>query len=183
MEPFASLATLPGGRVPRLLLNRELVGPFKHRHKRPTDVSMTSDLVESVEELVRGAGWEREFATLLKDSEKDSDGADGGTEARKLTGKPHEVIFKEPAPGDPESSTADSGDLLVALSELSLKERVETEVTRDGPAGGGARGVARSSPCICEDKVPEGGKGRGPQLETIAEIEAVLSDECEHSGE
>ena len=57
MEPFASLATLPGVHVPRLLLNREVVGPFKHRHKRPTDVTMIGDLVESIVELTEVAGW------------------------------------------------------------------------------------------------------------------------------
>jgi hypothetical protein len=65
VEPFASLATLPSGSVPRILLNRELVGPFKHRGRgRPTDVAVTGDLVESVMTLARGAGWERELCHL-----------------------------------------------------------------------------------------------------------------------
>ena len=64
VEPFASLAALPRVTVPRLLLNRELVGPFKHHRKRPTDVSWTGDLVEGVMELVRVSGWEGDLRNL-----------------------------------------------------------------------------------------------------------------------
>ena len=66
VEPFASLAALPRFSVPRVLINRELVGPFKHRRKRATDLAMTGDLVECVSDLAAMAGWEKELEVLVK---------------------------------------------------------------------------------------------------------------------
>ena len=67
VEPFASLTSLPHLNVPRLLINREVVGPFRHRRKRSTDVAMTGrDLVECVSELAGIAGWTKELETLVK---------------------------------------------------------------------------------------------------------------------
>ena len=48
VEPFASLVTLPRHTVPRVLLNRELVGPFRSSRCRLTDVAVSGDMVESV---------------------------------------------------------------------------------------------------------------------------------------
>ena len=57
MEPFASLASLPRSGIPRLLLNRELVGPFKSRRRKQEDFALTGDLVTSVKEISQLAGW------------------------------------------------------------------------------------------------------------------------------
>ncbi len=77
MEPFASLCTLPRFDVPRLLINRELVGPFKHGRKRITDVALTGDLVDTVTEVAAQAGWVAELQHLTVsgnpgETEKDS---------------------------------------------------------------------------------------------------------------
>ena len=69
VEPFASLTALPQITVPRLLINRELVGPFNHRRKRSTDVAMTGDLVECVSKLAAMAGWEKDLETIVKGKE------------------------------------------------------------------------------------------------------------------
>lgn len=85
VEPFASLVTLPAGSVPRLLLNRELVGPFKQRGRgRTTDVAVTGDLVESVMSLARGAGWEEELRQLCGYGEEEEEG--GGKEGEEEGG-------------------------------------------------------------------------------------------------
>ncbi len=65
VEPFASLCTLLRFDVPRLLVNRELVGPFRHGRKRVTDVALTGDLVESVREIAAQAGWTAELQHLI----------------------------------------------------------------------------------------------------------------------
>ena len=65
MEPFASLLMLPHCTVPRLLVNREPVGPFKHCKGRTTDVAVTGDLVEGVRGLAREAGWGKELEALV----------------------------------------------------------------------------------------------------------------------
>lgn len=79
VEPFASLATLSRHTVPRVLLNRELVGPFQSQRCRPTDVAMIGDLVESVRVLVEGAGWSGELEEIMKGVEKRSDDILEGT--------------------------------------------------------------------------------------------------------
>ena len=65
VEPFASLATLPHYDVPHVLANREIVGPFKYHHKRPTDLAMTGDLVDCVWELANTAGWSDQLKSLM----------------------------------------------------------------------------------------------------------------------
>ena len=67
MEPFASLVTLSGHSVPRLLLNRELVGPFQLRRRRSTDVAVCRDVEESVRQLAQGAGWEHSLNNIHKE--------------------------------------------------------------------------------------------------------------------
>ena len=64
VEPFASLVSLTRRGVPRLLLNRELVGPFKSRRRQQEDFSLTGDLVTSVKEVSQFAGWLKELEEL-----------------------------------------------------------------------------------------------------------------------
>ena len=72
MEPFASLASLPRSGVPRLLLNRELVGPFKSRRKKQEDFALTGDLVTSVKEISQLAGWQEELEELSSSTSNSS---------------------------------------------------------------------------------------------------------------
>lgn len=65
MEPFASLSTLPRFDVPRLLINRDLVGPFKHHRKRVTDVAVTCDLVDGVCNVLEEVGWMDDLWRLM----------------------------------------------------------------------------------------------------------------------
>ena len=50
--------------MPRLLLNRELVGPFKSRRRKQEDFALTGDLVTSVKEISQLAGWQEELENL-----------------------------------------------------------------------------------------------------------------------
>lgn len=63
MEPFASLAGAVRASVPRLLINRDLVGPFAWR-RRPADVVQLGDVVRGVQELVDAIGWSRDLDAL-----------------------------------------------------------------------------------------------------------------------
>ncbi|XP_065539403.1 NAD-dependent protein deacetylase sirtuin-3, mitochondrial isoform X4 [Lathamus discolor] len=70
VEPFASLAGAVRGSVPRVLINRDLVGPFawQQRHK---DVAQLGDVVHGVQALVELLGWSRELQALIqKEKEK-----------------------------------------------------------------------------------------------------------------
>jgi len=64
VEPFASLVSLVRTGVPRLLLNRELVGPFKSRRRKQEDFALTDDLITSVKGIARSAGWLEELERL-----------------------------------------------------------------------------------------------------------------------
>lgn len=50
--------------VPRLLINRDVVGPFAWR-RRPGDVVQLGDVVSGVQELVDAIGWSREMDVLM----------------------------------------------------------------------------------------------------------------------
>lgn len=70
VEPFASLAGAVRSSVPRVLINRELVGPFAWQ-QRHNDVAKLGDVVGGVEELVELLGWKDEMQTLIqKEKEK-----------------------------------------------------------------------------------------------------------------
>ena len=64
VEPFASLAGAVRGSVPRLLINRDLVGPFAWR-RRPQDVVQLGDVVSGVQALVDALGWTQELDALM----------------------------------------------------------------------------------------------------------------------
>lgn len=64
MEPFASLAGAVRSSVPRLLINRDLVGPFSWS-RRPHDVVQLGDVVSGVQALVDALGWTRELDALM----------------------------------------------------------------------------------------------------------------------
>ncbi|XP_051477867.1 NAD-dependent protein deacetylase sirtuin-3, mitochondrial isoform X1 [Apus apus] len=75
VEPFASLAGAVRGSVPRVLLNRELVGPFAW-HQRHRDVAQIGDVVSGVEKLVELLGWTEEMQTLMQKEKKKLDAKD-----------------------------------------------------------------------------------------------------------
>lgn len=64
VEPFASLAGAVRSSVPRLLINRDLVGPFAWR-RRPSDVVQLGDVVSGTQELVDAIGWRQEIDLLM----------------------------------------------------------------------------------------------------------------------
>ncbi|XP_064921791.1 NAD-dependent protein deacetylase sirtuin-3, mitochondrial isoform X3 [Columba livia] len=70
VEPFASLAGAVRSSVPRVLINRDLVGPFAWR-QRHNDVAQLGDVVSGVETLVELLDWREEMQTLMqKEKEK-----------------------------------------------------------------------------------------------------------------
>ncbi|XP_061671778.1 NAD-dependent protein deacetylase sirtuin-3, mitochondrial isoform X3 [Syngnathoides biaculeatus] len=65
VEPFASLAGAVRSSVPRLLINRDLVGPFALRNRRPCDVVLLGDVVSGIQTLVNALGWTQEVDALM----------------------------------------------------------------------------------------------------------------------
>ncbi|XP_027622472.1 NAD-dependent protein deacetylase sirtuin-3, mitochondrial isoform X2 [Tupaia chinensis] len=65
VEPFASLSEAVRSSVPRLLINRHLVGPLAWC-PRSKDVTQLGDVVHSVERLVELLGWTEEMQDLMQ---------------------------------------------------------------------------------------------------------------------
>nr|XP_055029797.1 NAD-dependent protein deacetylase sirtuin-3 isoform X2 [Misgurnus anguillicaudatus] len=65
IEPFASLINTVKSTVPRLLLNRDPVGPFERRPLRRGDYMELGDLIDSVQKLAEILGWHSEIQHLM----------------------------------------------------------------------------------------------------------------------
>ncbi|XP_058883037.1 NAD-dependent protein deacetylase sirtuin-3 isoform X2 [Acipenser ruthenus] len=66
IEPFASIVNSVRPIAARLLLNRDLVGPFKRIPLKSTDVVKLGDLVDSVKKFAHILGWQEEINELIK---------------------------------------------------------------------------------------------------------------------
>ncbi|KAM7019944.1 NAD-dependent protein deacetylase sirtuin-3, mitochondrial isoform 2-T2 [Passerculus sandwichensis] len=75
VEPFASLANAVRSSVPRVLINRELVGPFAWQ-QRHNDVAELGDVVGGIERLVELLGWKEEMQTLIQKEKEKLDAKD-----------------------------------------------------------------------------------------------------------
>ncbi|XP_058698860.1 NAD-dependent protein deacetylase sirtuin-3, mitochondrial isoform X2 [Poecile atricapillus] len=75
VEPFASLAGAVRSSVPRVLINRELVGPFSWQ-QRHNDVAQLGDVVGGVEKLVELLGWNDEMQALIQKEKEKLDAKD-----------------------------------------------------------------------------------------------------------
>uniref|UniRef100_A0A8B9KZ01 Deacetylase sirtuin-type domain-containing protein n=1 Tax=Astyanax mexicanus TaxID=7994 RepID=A0A8B9KZ01_ASTMX len=74
VEPFASLAGAVRGSVSRLLINRDLVGPFAWGSPRHNDVAELGDVVSGVRRLAEALGWMPELEALMSaDAKKASE--------------------------------------------------------------------------------------------------------------
>lgn len=69
VEPFASLAGAVRSSVPRLLINRDLVGPFAWS-RRPQDVVQLGDVVSGVQALIDALGWTQDLNDLMASAVK-----------------------------------------------------------------------------------------------------------------
>ena len=66
VEPFAGIASAVDRSTPRLLLNREIVGPFSRRwERRGNDVVQCGDVVEGVHKLVDLLGWSESMDAIM----------------------------------------------------------------------------------------------------------------------
>ncbi|XP_076199709.1 NAD-dependent protein deacetylase sirtuin-3, mitochondrial isoform X4 [Aptenodytes patagonicus] len=75
VEPFASLAGAVRSSVPRVLINRDLVGPFAWQ-QRYNDVAQLGDVISGVEKLVELLDWNEEMQTLIQKEKAKLDAKD-----------------------------------------------------------------------------------------------------------
>ena len=65
VEPFAGLVGSVRVNTPRVLLNRDRVGPFKKK-LRSSDMALTASLDETINALVDNLGWKNDLDQLLE---------------------------------------------------------------------------------------------------------------------
>ncbi|XP_067152012.1 NAD-dependent protein deacetylase sirtuin-3, mitochondrial [Apteryx mantelli] len=75
VEPFASLAGAVRSSIPRVLINRDLVGPFAWQ-QRYNDIAQLGDVVSGVEKLVELLDWSEEMQTLIQKEKEKLDAKD-----------------------------------------------------------------------------------------------------------
>ncbi|XP_078530055.1 NAD-dependent protein deacetylase sirtuin-3-like [Lissotriton helveticus] len=69
IEPFASMVNSVRPNVPRLLLNRHLVGPFKKKPLKITDVAEVGELTDSTTKFAEALRWTTDIEELMKKTE------------------------------------------------------------------------------------------------------------------
>jgi NAD-dependent SIR2 family protein deacetylase len=62
--PFASLVSGVSDLTPRVLFNKEAVGPFVNAESSYRDVAALGDIDTQITELIRLLDWQEEFATI-----------------------------------------------------------------------------------------------------------------------
>jgi len=107
VHPFAGLVDVVSRSTPRLLINREAVGPFdtgRWRKRSPRDSVYLGDADAAVRLLARELGWEEELDEMIAKGRKELEakwaqqeklyGAKGPTEKDEGVGKPVEKETK-----------------------------------------------------------------------------------------
>ena len=90
MEPFAGIARAVSRDTPRLLINRDLVGPFASiSEKRSNDFVLKGDIVEGVRELAKLLEWKEAVEEIASDAEQSwKSNACGGFAASEVESQP-----------------------------------------------------------------------------------------------
>ncbi|XP_053385291.1 uncharacterized protein LOC128550372 isoform X2 [Mercenaria mercenaria] len=68
VQPFAGIIDTVRFNVPRILFNREAVGPFKYQ-KRTQDVVVTGDLIDNMVKFATQVGWKEDMVQLITKQE------------------------------------------------------------------------------------------------------------------
>lgn len=69
VHPFASLVSRVRPDIPRVLINREPVGPF--REPQPSDVLVLGDCDDGVHKLCEMLGWTEDLNKLMDEAKKE----------------------------------------------------------------------------------------------------------------
>ena len=131
VEPFASLVSLVRTGVPRLLLNRELVGPFKSRRRKQEDFALTDDLVTSVKGIAQSTGWLEELERMSDSDPSSSAGpSDSSHQSSNKTGHhTHQLSSTR----DTASSSKPTEQLSVSYGSPLKQPHLELTRLKDSP--------------------------------------------------
>ncbi|XP_071809246.1 NAD-dependent protein deacetylase sirtuin-3, mitochondrial-like [Asterias amurensis] len=163
VQPFAGIINSARGYIPRLLINREAVGPFaRPRSSRFNDVTVTGDLVECVQRFARILGWKAALQELIEEHQIRLDEEYG---PRKL-------------PATPPSNCSDS---INGGESKPTNDKPSTGASSTNNARGGFRGYKANS-CQSLDamkgtpaktNLPNGSKPRN--FHTVSETTSPLN--------
>ncbi|XP_075715981.1 NAD-dependent protein deacetylase sirtuin-3-like [Rhinoderma darwinii] len=73
IEPFANIVNAVRQNVPRLLINRDLVGPFRENPLRSTDVVELGELCDVIRKFVSALNWQMDMDEVLKSQSSSGD--------------------------------------------------------------------------------------------------------------
>lgn len=155
--PFAGLVERVSRSTPRLLINREAVGPFeylRHNRTRGSDSLWLGDADDGVRALVEELGWAEEFDEICQEGEK------------RLRADWHkrEAVAREPEEVDSGAEEEDRG----AEEEDSGDEKEGSGDEKEGSEAEKEEERAKS-----EDNLEDKDKEEAPARETGEEDEAV----------
>ncbi|XP_075458352.1 NAD-dependent protein deacetylase sirtuin-3-like isoform X2 [Ascaphus truei] len=66
IDPFASIVNSARPNIPRLLLNRDLVGPFKKKPLKSTDVVELGELCDITKKFVHALNWQDDMEEMIE---------------------------------------------------------------------------------------------------------------------
>ena len=186
-----------------MLINRDPVGPFVKRSKRPNDVVIKGDIVEGVKNLAKLLDWRESIKTLMRQDKFLGKRNPEVTDKRVLAGNDSTEMNSETVPRktDPEiaektsllenrvpkitegTSDLETGASLVADKKLS-SERHEPEETPKSNFPGNKTtelGVMNSNN-VTNNKLEASNKATGPSSEDSALFESGNSLEHNESN-
>lgn len=122
--PFAGIVNSARGYIPRVLINREAVGPFARPSSgRFNDLAVTGDLLESVQKFARVLGWKKAMEDLIKENELLLDEKYSSTQIETN-------VESNSKPADERSSKSDQSEQNISQTQATeSNNNNKTEVT------------------------------------------------------
>lgn len=149
--PFAGLVNLAHPRTPRLLINREAVGPFEYLRSNQTrgnDSLWLGDADDGVRALVEELGWTEEFEKLCREERQRLDKEWGEREGVPAEGEKTEVeksLERAKAAAEAEKAEKESEEPPADREEKVTSVSTE-EDEKEAPAAAKEAGAAAAKP-------------------------------------
>ncbi|BEI84470.1 hypothetical protein CcaverHIS002_0410740 [Cutaneotrichosporon cavernicola] len=168
VHPFAGLVERVSSSTPRVLINREAVGPFsrvKHGKRRGRDGVYLGDADDAVRELVRAIGWEEELDELIAEGQKRLETEWKAMGATEMEVEAEDSKAKEEAAGE------DQSDVAPAVEAEAEAKNAPKDAGKDAAAA--TDKMAEGEPLLAAAKAIEAETAKDAALEN--EVEALTS--------
>ncbi|XP_077994406.1 uncharacterized protein LOC144448127 [Glandiceps talaboti] len=159
--PFAGIVDSTRSYIPRLLINRQSVGPFASR-TRFNDATEIGDIVEGVKKLARVLGWKKGMEDLIQECESKYEESQGRSSADSSNGKQDTGENK-----DGENGIKNG----VKSTENGLADNQDNEATKQSD-----NGTAKDSEKTCNNDNPTTSGQQSQQTATPSTAAAAASN-------